>query len=51
MAIIDWDCDKCKHQDTDVCDDCSVILMDGCSCHINPPCSFCEGNLFEERCN
>ena len=46
-------CAECKYaEEKDYCDDidCSH-LWDGasCSCHINPPCSKCVNNAFEER--
>jgi len=44
------DCSFCMHENNDeeFCDDCSVYIFEGgCSCHINPPCSFCENNKFE----
>ena len=46
------DCNTCKHQDTDICDECSGTwdpLEQGCSCHIDPPCSYCVENLYEEK--
>jgi hypothetical protein len=41
-------CNDCKHQGTDVCCDCP-ILNEECTCHIDPPCSRCVDNLFEEK--
>jgi hypothetical protein len=41
-------CDFCRHNNTDICESCS--RQDGersCSCHINPPCEFCEKDAFE----
>ncbi len=35
-------------KDTDMCDECSVLTREGCSCHIAPPCGYCVGKLFEE---
>lgn len=45
------DCELCKHYETDVCGDCSIVLMDdrSCSCHIDSPCSVCEKCLFEKK--
>jgi len=45
------DCNKCKHQETEVCEDCSVSydMYAQCTCHINPPCGFCENCRFEEK--
>jgi hypothetical protein len=46
----DIDCKKCEHNETDICDECSMNNEDTvCSCHINPPCSFCVGLLYEEK--
>jgi hypothetical protein len=44
-------CQDCKHfnQDDGMCDGCSNTSDDSCSCHINPPCSICENNHFEEK--
>lgn len=42
------DCDKCKHLESDECEDCSNLSDQGCSCHLSPPCGFCVGNKFEE---
>lgn len=43
-------CDECINQNTDICSDCSIARQeDGCSCHNNPPCSFCTNLLFEEK--
>lgn len=39
-----YNCEKCKNKDTEICEECSVPkhdILGGCSCHINPPCSFC----------
>lgn len=43
------DCSFCINEgNEDICDDCSVTYNEvGCSCHINPPCSLCEGSFFE----
>jgi hypothetical protein len=44
-----YTCEKCKHHETEVCDECSN--RDGdmeCSCHINPPCNFCGNLKYEE---
>ena len=43
------DCTKCKHENSEVCDDCSNISGEGCSCHLNPPCGYCVDNHFEEK--
>ena len=45
----EYNCEKCKHQETDVCDECSKHWGQGCSCHINPPCSYCVEMQFEEE--
>ena len=48
------DCNFCiyQHGDNVECDDCSVYDGErGCSCHINPPCSFCIDNHFEPSVN
>jgi hypothetical protein len=43
-------CENCVRKNTQECDDCSNTWEDtNCSCHINPPCSFCENNHFEEK--
>ena len=44
-------CNDCKHDGTDVCNECSewTIPDASCSCHINPPCGYCEGLKFEEK--
>lgn len=45
-----FDCGECKHQDTEVCEDCSNTDVDAsCTCFNNPPCSFCTDNHFEEK--
>ena len=47
-----FDCKKCAHygDDDDICSDCSVFReLEGCCCHINPPCSFCVNLLYEEK--
>ena len=48
-----FDCKKCIHvdwEDDDYCADCSNLWKDVCcSCHLNPPCSFCTNNLYEEK--
>jgi hypothetical protein len=45
------DCSFCINENIndELCDECSVFIFEdgSCSCHINPPCSFCECNLFE----
>lgn len=46
-------CRECIHaDDEDYCtdEDCSALWDEAysCSCHINPPCYFCENNYFEE---
>lgn len=43
------ECAYCIHRDEkSLCDDCSRNGGDSCcSCHINPPCSFCERDAFE----
>jgi hypothetical protein len=46
------DCTKCKHEGTDECEECSEgpnRPMSGCSCHLNPPCSYCENLMFEVK--
>jgi len=44
------DCSECKHVfDEDYCSECSVLSDDCCSCHINQPCGYCTGILFEEK--
>lgn len=44
------DCRTCINEDTDICGDCSVYRHEGgCSCHINPPCSFCVDLLYEQK--
>lgn len=31
-----------------LCDSCADLWRDrSCSCHINPPCSYCENNIVE----
>ena len=45
-------CAQCVHADRDdgYCSDCSHTWHhQSCSCHINPPCSVCSNNLFEEK--
>lgn len=44
-----YDCKTCIHDNTDICDDCSVNGDGGCSCHINPPCSFCVNIAYEQK--
>jgi len=45
-------CNECKHVDNeDFCNECSVLSEGCCSCHINTPCAYCTGNLFEEKTN
>lgn len=37
-----------KYGESDECDGCSISSIDrGCSCHINPPCSYCVDSHFE----
>ena len=44
-----YDCNKCKHLDTDECNGCSNLSGDRhCACHLNPPCGFCENLKYEE---
>lgn len=48
----DNSCLFCKHESSELeCDGCSVLsdnsYKQGCSCHINPPCSYCTDNHFE----
>ena len=46
-------CSFCKHEENtnNECDSCSVLsddpYMQGCSCHINPPCAYCVDSHFE----
>ena len=47
---MEQDCSKCKNINTSECDECSNLWENTeCCCHINPPCSFCENNHFEEK--
>ena len=44
------DCKFCSHEDEKdnlICDECSILGDESCSCHINPPCSKCENSRFE----
>lgn len=45
------DCHLCKHLDTDGCLKCTVVTLNdkGCSCHLDAPCQFCEGCLYEPK--
>ena len=45
----DIDCSFCEHgEDEKYCEDCTIADTDYCcSCHINPPCSYCVGSKFE----
>ncbi len=48
----DKDCSFCKLEDSenDECEGCSnlnEVHNTGCSCHLNPPCSYCTDLLFE----
>ena len=45
----DTDCSFCKHEDDEkYCKGCTIADADHCcSCHINPPCSYCVGSKFE----
>ena len=49
--IITETCSSCIHDGNEdgQCDDCSRITDEECSCHINPPCSYCEHNHYEEE--
>jgi hypothetical protein len=50
QVIGEFDCDKCRHQGTDECNECSVSGGENeCTCFINPPCGFCTNNKFEEK--
>ena len=48
-------CEGCKWEhesitdDVDHCEGCTALTYSGRSCHINPPCSFCVGYLYEEK--
>lgn len=42
-------CEDCKHYETEICEDCSINSDRSCSCHINPPCSYCEDVKYEEK--
>jgi hypothetical protein len=44
-----YNCGNCENENTIECDDCSILDGEGCSCHINPPCGFCENNHYEEK--
>jgi len=35
-----------EHTEDDLCNDCSALSEEGCSCHLNPPCTFCENLLY-----
>jgi hypothetical protein len=52
MGIVNWDCNKCKHQNTEVCQNCPANYNSNaeCFCHISvfAPCKFCEDMKFEE---
>lgn len=51
---IEDNCDYCKHEDTDVCTNCTVINEGSCNCPAgNPPCSWCTdySNYFELKNN
>lgn len=41
-------CDWCKHNGTEVCDDCSTNNGE-CYCHINPPCGTCVESKYEDK--
>lgn len=47
MEII---CCKCRNFDTEICENCSIYLNEEvwCSCHINPPCFYCENLKYED---
>ena len=33
-----------------MCDECSRLYGDReCTCHVNPPCSFCVEDMYEEK--
>ncbi len=49
MGQYDQSCSDCKHEDTDIYDNCSMLTDEGCSCHISPPCYFCVNLNFEEK--
>ena len=46
-----FSCDTCKHEGTDICDECSVSYGGECQCHLYSPCPHCEGKLWEEKDN
>lgn len=49
-VAVEVDCDKCINQGNDeICDECSALEGECCSCHINPPCSYCVNLRFEEK--
>lgn len=43
-------CKNCKNENTSVCDECSLTKgLHCCSCHLSPPCSYCENLMFEVK--
>lgn len=44
-----FNCHNCKNENTEACDECSANSDECCSCHVNPPCSYCVNSLYEER--
>jgi len=47
--MFEYDCNECKHQGSEECEECTNLDDRCCSCHIAPPCSYCVGNNFEEK--
>jgi len=50
--MTDKSCNGCIHDNTDdeECESCSRLDFDNsCSCHINPPCSVCVNDHYEEE--
>lgn len=44
------ECETCVNYETDECENCSIKIHEqGCSCHNQPPCSYCTDLKYEER--